>query len=147
MDLQEVLQQSVDGTDAMAADLPCKEVDGFGHFRHEPSREACPVKDWPQVWAVAIVDENSDHYVLHDKYATRQEALSEAQRAAKKLVVDQQARRQLLWKNHGPCVMREDVFDMTDDPYLRLEQRFGFVLFGPLTSSGAALFAVWHGAE
>ena len=42
--------------------------------------------------------------------------------------------------------MREDVFDMTDDPYLRLEQRFGreFVLFEPLTSFGAALFAVWR---
>ena len=63
--------------------LPCHEVDGFGHYRHNPNRAThLAVRDWPTVWAVAVVDDVSRTYYLHDGYADRGKAQDEARRVA-----------------------------------------------------------------
>ena len=48
------------------AELPCYEVDGFGHYRHDPRRPHHVIRDWPTIWAVAVIDDVSRKYYLHD---------------------------------------------------------------------------------
>ena len=102
-------------------ELPCHEVDGFGHFRHNPSRPVCSVRDWPTIWAVAIVDEVYDQYFFHDGFETRCEAQSEAQWLATNLVHEQGSRRNLLWRRVGPNVLGTNAFGIAHDPYVRFE--------------------------
>ena len=80
MDIEEVrgIGQPFCDDDGSYGELPCHQVDGFGHYRHNPQRPVCLVKDWPTIWSVAIIDENYDHYHLHGGYATRDEAQGEA---------------------------------------------------------------------
>ena len=151
MDLDQVLrisEEDCNDTDALDAELSLHEVDGFGHFRHDPSREELLVKDWPPLWAVAIVDETYDDYFLHDFFGTRQEALGEARRVAKNLAQEKQTRRHLLWRKFGPSVVAKDAFGRPYDPFSQFEARLRKenVLIGPLTSPGASLFVMWHGA-
>ena len=121
---------------------------GFGHFRHSPSRPVCSVKDWPIIWAVAIIDEAYDQFCLHDGFATLREAQSEAHRLATNLLHEQGSRRDFLRRRYGPNVLGADAFGMAHDPYVRFEAllKWEKILFGPLTDAGAATFAQWHGA-
>ena len=152
MDIEEVrrIGQPFRGSEVSSEELTCYQVDGFGHYRHKPSRPVCSVKDWPTIWTVAIMDEANDQYFLHDSFATPDEAQSEAQRLAKNLLCEQGSRRRLLWRRFGPNVLEgTDAFGMIHDPYVRFEAllKWEKILFGPLTDSGAATFAQWHGEE
>ena len=66
LDVEEVRRhgQPYNGNEVIYGELPCHEVGGFGHFRHSSSRPVCSVKDWPIIWAVAIIDEAYDQFLL-----------------------------------------------------------------------------------
>ena len=144
MDIEEVCRigQGFCGSELSSQDSACYQLDGFGYYRHNPSHPVCLLRDWPTIWCVAIIDEAYDQYFLHDGFATREEAQSEAQRLAKKLLCEQGSRRHLLRRRFGPNVLATD--DITDDPYVRFETllKREKILFGPLTDAGPATFAV-----
>ena len=151
LDIEKVRRdgQPYAGNERFCGELPCHEVDGFGHYRHNPSRPVCSIRDWPTIWVVAIVDELYDQYFFHDGFETRCEAQSEAQLLATNLVHEQGSRRNLLWRRVGPNVLGTNAFGIAHDPYVRFEAllKWEKILFGPLTDSGAATFAQWHGEE
>ena len=150
LDVEEVRRhgQPYNGNEVIYGELPCHEVGGFGHFRHSPSRPVCSVKDWPIIWAVAIIDEAYDQFCFHDGFATLREAQSEAHRLATNRLHEQSLRHNFLRGRYGPNVLGADAFGMAHDPYVRFEAllKWEKVLFGPLTDAGAATFAQWHGA-
>ena len=136
LDVEEVRRhgQPYNGNEVIYGDLPCYEVGGFGHFRHSPSRPVCSVKDWPIIWAVAIIDEAYDQFCFHDGFATLCEAQSEAHRLATNLLHEQGSRRNFLRRRYGPNVLGADAFGMAHDPYVRFEALLKQAL--PLLLSG-----------
>ena len=123
MDIEEVrrIGQPFRGSEVSSEELTCYQVDGFGHIRHKPSRPVCSVKDWPTIWAVAIMDEANDQYFLHDSFATRDKAHCEAQRLATNLLREQGSRRRLLWRRCGPNVLEgTDAFGTVSYTHLTL---------------------------
>ena len=123
LDVEEVRRhgQPYNGDEVIYGELPCHEVGGFGHFRHSSSRPVCSVKDWPIIWAVAIIDEAYDQFCFHDGFATLREAQSEAHRLATNLLHEQGSRRNFLRRRYGPNVLGADAFGMAHDPYVRFE--------------------------
>ena len=107
--------------------LPCYEVAGFGHHRHDPYLEAtCRLLDWPPVWATAIVDELLGVTETH-LYETADEAREDAQDMAALLLHDQYRRRE--------TVAREEIVKFD-----RLAA-FEYIVYGPLNQDGAMTLA------
>ena len=47
--------------------LPCHEVDGFGHFQHDPTYtydNPMGLRDWPTTWAVVLIGGEDDYLSL-----------------------------------------------------------------------------------
>ena len=103
--------------------LPCFEVAGFGHYRHDPSLQgACKLLDWPPVWAAAVVDELlgvTETYL----YETADEAREDARDLAALLLNDQHRRRQTVPLDELACFERLVAFEC--------------VIHGPLSQDGA----------
>ena len=117
--------------------LPCYEVDGFGHYRHNPFRAThLAMRDWPTLWAVAVVDDVSRKYYLHDAYAERGKARDEARRiAALPITKSSQSYETLSALRPRDCGLRRNI-------YVRFEVELprASVLFGPLSNAGLTTF-------
>ena len=115
------------------AELPCYEVDGFGHYRHDPRRPHHVIRDWPTIWAVAVIDDVSRKYYLHDGYAVRERARDEAQRIAVQLLSPE-----------GMSMLPPFDDGLRRNLYVRFEIEVSrsSVLFGPLSGAGIHTFAL-----
>ena len=73
---------SLDGRHKLG--LPVFVVDGFGDFQHDPRCvTSCGLRDWPTVWAVALIEGDDDYtlrYHFHASCESREDALAEARR-------------------------------------------------------------------
>ncbi len=131
-----VLAETVTETAAgSTAQVPCYEVDGFGHYRFLPTAAPPPqLIDWPPLWATALVDELDGVFHMDAVCATPEAAREDAQLMALNLLADQQLRRRRLEQAMGAAALDEaerrswgglEAFDR--------QIRFESVLHGPLT--------------
>ena len=79
------------------AQLPCYEVDGFGHDRFQAAAvPLLPLHGWPPLWATVLVDEVACIFHMHAVYDIAEAAREDAARMAMDLVADQRQRRRRL---------------------------------------------------
>ena len=94
------------------------------------------MRDWPTLWAVAVVDDVSRKYYLHDAYAERGKARDEARRiAALPITKSSQSYETLSALRPRDCGLRRNI-------YVRFEVELprASVLFGPLSNAGITTF-------
>jgi len=120
---------------------PCHEVDGFGHYCFLPV--AVPpqqLRDWPPLWATALVDEVDSIFHLAAVYATPEAAHADAQCMAMKLVKDQQTRRRKFVEtiNAADVAIAEQHTELERFDY-QIKQET--VLHGRLTDEGLLTLA------
>ena len=141
--------------DHYRAGLPCHEVDGFGHFQHDPTYtydNPMGLRDWPTIWAVVLI-EGKDDYALsfhfHAGHESRGEALWDARRLSISLVHDQEVRRLSLRSSLRRSLFSASSEGAVVDPYMAFNDRLGRerVLFGPLSEVGIAPLARGDGSN
>ena len=72
------------------AQLPCYEVDGFGHDRFQAAAAPLlPLHGWPPLWATVLVDEFACIFHMHAVYDIADAAREDAACMAMDLLDDQ----------------------------------------------------------